>query len=129
MMARAESAGGGETAATKTSTFDPKKAPDFVKRFENVQAQIDEIMAAARDEAAPLYEDLDQIKKEAHEAGLPRKELNSLISKRKALRKADGVRAKLTKEQQDNFDAMEKEMGGFAETPLGGAALTVVRPH
>lgn len=110
--------------ATTSGTFDASKVPSYVERVEDVQSQIDEIMEDAREKCAPLREDIEAIKKEAHEEfSIPRRELNAKISERKLRRKADAVRGRLSPEQQDNFDIMSKSLGELADTPLGRAAL------
>lgn len=109
--------------STTTGSFDASKAPPYISRIETVQGQIDAIMATAQEECAPLREDIASIKKEAHDnASLPRRELNSLIAKRKSLAKAENVRGRLSPEQRDNFDAMELALGQLKDTELGKAA-------
>lgn len=97
--------------ALRGNGFDPEKTRSFVERIEELQAEIDDIMAKAKDEAAPLREDIGEVKKEAHESGLPRKELNAAISKRRLLKKAEAIRANLSEEQQDNLDKIEQALG------------------
>lgn len=110
------------------TSFDVSKVPSFVERVETVQDEIDDIMEAAREECAPLREDIEEIKKEAHEEfSIPRRELNAKISERRARRKADAIRDRLSPEQQDNFDQMSKALGELAETPLGKAALSTTK--
>jgi hypothetical protein len=117
-MAKKASAGG-----EGHNSFDPKNVPQYVRRVEEVQAQIDDIMAAARDEAAPLREDIAAIKKEAHDThSIPRMELNVAIAQRRDWRRAEARRTRLSGPQQDNLDSIQHELGGFGDTPLGAAA-------
>lgn len=107
------------------NSYDRDVVLAIVESVEDVQAQIDKIMQAAKDECAPLREDIAEIKKSANEDdGLPRKELNSILQKRRLLRKAEDVRNKLSTEQQDEFDNLEHALGMLSDTPLGQAAIS-----
>lgn len=99
--------------------YDPNMVSNFVQRIESVQAEIDEIAQKAKDEQAPHRDDIKEIKREAADAGLPRKELNAIIQQRKLERKAAGVPENLTEEQREQFDLM---IGCLAGTPLAEAA-------
>jgi demethoxyubiquinone hydroxylase (CLK1/Coq7/Cat5 family) len=102
-------------------SFEAKNCKAYVERIERIQSEIDENLADVREENEPLYADIAAIKKEARENhSIPARELNSIIAKRKMLRKAEAVRAKLSDEQKDNFDAMELVLG-MGE--LGAAAI------
>jgi vacuolar-type H+-ATPase subunit E/Vma4 len=117
---------GGEATgveAIRGNGYDKVMTQEFVDQIEENQATIDEIMQAARDKCAPIREDINAIKKDAHEKGLPRRELNAVLSKRRALAKADAIREKLSAEQQDNFDQIEQALGMLLDTPLGAAAM------
>lgn len=114
-----------ESATESTGTISAetaKTAKSFLERIESVQADIDKIKADAAEECAPLYDDIASIKREAHDAGIPRREFNSLISERKLLKKAEALRASLSEDQQHNFDQMKLALGDLAETELGRAA-------
>ena len=110
-------------SAMRGNGYDSDAVKGFVDRIENVQDEIDETMNAAKEECAPLREDIAQIKKEAHDAGLPLRELNMAITKRRAMRRIDAMREKLSGEQKDNFDQIEKALGMYRELPLMSAAL------
>lgn len=112
------------TGGKATNGFDAEKVGPYVDRIENLQDEIDGIMLEAREKCEPLRADIAGIKKDSREEdSIPARELNSVIRKRRLLRKADGVRESLSEEQQQNFDDMEKALGMLADTPLGGAAL------
>ncbi len=115
-------------SALRGNGFDPEKVQDFVKRIESCQADIDEIMQDAKNDCAPHREDIDAIKDEAHNAGLPRRALNAVISKRRAERRAEEIREKLNEEQQSDFDKLLLALGDLAETDLGKAALEKAAP-
>lgn len=97
--------------------------PEYVDRVENLQDQIDDIMQAAKDKAAPLREDIGNVKKEAHDrTGVSRKVFNAKLQERRLRTKADGVREGLSSEHQDEFDQVSKTLGDLDGTPLGQAA-------
>lgn len=108
--------------AIRSNGYDPEHTQAYVDRIEETQGEIDAIMQEAKDKCAPLREDIAEVKKEAHDAGLPRKELNAVVSKRRLLRKADEIRGTLSDEQADNFDQLEQALGMLKDTPLGRAA-------
>lgn len=109
--------------AQKSNGFDADQAPQYVGRIEELQKQIDDIMDAAKKAAAPLREDIAEVKKEANEnANIPRKELNATIQKRRLLAKADAVTTKLSDVQKDNFDRIWGAFDDLDDTPLGRAA-------
>lgn len=109
--------------AIRGNGYDKVMTQEFVDHIEECQATIDEIMQAARDKCAPIREDINGIKKDAHEKGLPRRELNAVLSKRRALAKADAIREKLSDEQKDSFDQIEQALGMLSDLPLGIAAI------
>ena len=120
-MARQKKATDGKSAtgveALRGAGYDKGITQEIVERIENVQADIDAIMSKAQDECAPLREDIDAIKEEAHNKGLPRLELNAILSKRRALRRAEAIREKLNDEQKDNFDQLEFALDMRDEQP------------
>lgn len=109
---------------SKTNGFDPETIKGIVDEVELAQAEIDQIMKEAQAKCAPLREEITDIKKTANEEhGIPRKELNAVLQERRLLMKADGVRNKLSPEQQDPFDNLKLALGMLGQTPLGQAAL------
>lgn len=92
----------------------------FVERIENVQADIDAIAEAKKEEQAPLRDDMKELKREAADAGIARKELNSILAQRKDLKKAQARRSKLDEDQQATFDSY---IGDLKDTPLGKFAF------
>lgn len=110
-------------SALRKNGYDAEKVQGFVDEIEEAQDSIDEIMDKAKDDCVGHREVIADIKKAAHDAGLPRRELNMAIAKRRAMRRIDAMRSKLAPEQQDNFDQIEKALGMYRELPLMGAAL------
>ena len=110
-------------SALRGNGYDAEKVQGFVSEIEEAQDEIDAIMDEAKEECVKHREAIADIKKAAHDAGLPRRELNMAIAKRRAMRRIDAMRAKLAEEQRDNFDQIEKALGMYSELPLMGAAL------
>jgi len=105
------------------NTFSKTKLERFLKRIRAEQNEIDKIMADAKDEASPHREAISNIKKEAHEAGIPRKEFNALIRYDRMTRLVEGIRDGLSKDEAILYDDMRRMLGFLADTPLGEAAL------
>jgi len=122
MAKRAKRDDGEGVKALRGAGYDSDMVRSYVERIETLQEEIDEKMQAAKDECQPLREDIGGVKTEAHEAGIPRKELNAKLQERRLRRKADAVRGMLTDEQAENFDQLSKALGDFDSTELGKAA-------
>lgn len=120
--AKTETEGHG-VSALRGNGYDAEKVKGFVSEIEEAQDEIDKIMDAAKDDCVEYRDQIADIKKAAHDAGLPRRELNMAIAKRRAMRRIDAMRSKLDDEQKDNFDQLEKALGQYRELPLMGAAL------
>lgn len=120
--AKTETEGHG-VSALRGNGYDADKVKGFVSEIEEAQDEIDQIMADAKDDCVKHREAIADIKKAAQDAGLPRKELNMAIAKRRAMRRIDAMRGKLSAEQRDNFDQIENALGMYRELPLMGAAL------
>lgn len=121
-MGRKKDGDSGGGRALRSGGFDQEVTQTFVGRYENLQKEIDGIMAAAKEDCTPLREDMAGLLKEAHEAGLPRREFNAILRKRKLLGKIDAIRPGLSEEQQANFDSLDMFLGDLNDTPLGLAA-------
>lgn len=59
------------------------KAQDFVSRIEACQAEIDAIMAKAKEDCQPHRDDIKEIKDEALNEGFKEKPFNAVVRKRK----------------------------------------------
>ena len=114
-----------KTAVAKSNGYDPNKVKAYTQRVENIQGEIDEIMAKAKEECAPLRDDMKGVKKQAcDEIGVTPKVFNTMISERRLRAKADRKRDELDTDQQDSYDTLLHALGDFANTGLGGAALS-----
>jgi nucleotide-binding universal stress UspA family protein len=127
---------GNGVSALRGNGFDKAMVQSFMERIGAVQTNIDEIMAAAKEECAPLREDIAAIKREAHDAGIPRMEFNAVITERRAIARVEAIREKMSEEQADNFDKLKLALGDLADTDLGRAArrtageqIEGARPH
>lgn len=128
-MARRAKPNGDDTgvSAIRGNGYDSEQVQSFVDRVENLEGEVEVIMENARDECEPIKADVKAVKDEAKSAGIPKKELNAILSKRKKLRAVEKIRAKLSPTEQDNFDQLEKSLGMFGDTPLGRAVLDQAR--
>lgn len=115
----------GEGAKATPNGYDSDAVEAVVDEIETLQGRIDEIMQEAKDKCAPIADDIKAVKKAANEDhGIPRKEFNALLSKRRFLRKAENADAALSDEQKVQFDLLQQSLGMLSDTPLGRAAMT-----
>lgn len=120
----------GGSAVLEDETADKMNAPGlngkkllkFIKRYENVQADIDATMKAAQDECIPTREDQAAIVKEAAEAGFSKKEFKTVLRKRRLQDKIDHVADSLDADQRETYDQFLHALGDLADTELGKAA-------
>lgn len=115
-----------ETATDEQTTAtnqDWSRAEPFIKRIDSMQSEIDAIMDAAKEECAPLREDIKVIKTEAEDAGFRKRPLNAVIGERRDIRRANARRAKLDEDQRDDYDKIKHALGMLEDLPLGEAAL------
>lgn len=107
-----------------TNGTDPEEIMNFVKRIENLQADLDDIAALAKENAAPVREDMASVRREAHDAGIGKKEFAALIRKRRYELKANHAGDSLDLAQRANLEAMLESLDRLAEQlgPIGEAA-------
>lgn len=98
-------------------------ATGYVERIETLDAEIDEIMAAAREKCQPIKDDRKVIFKEAADNGIAKKPLAAVIRKRRLARRAEALRDMLSDEQAETYDSILHALGDLADLPLGKAAL------
>ncbi len=80
-------------------------------------------MSNARAACQPDRDDIKVIKRQAAEAGIPKKELSAVIRKRRLLKKAEHVHESLNETKQETFDQIQFALGMLADLPRGRAAL------
>jgi hypothetical protein len=104
--------------------FDPDQLSDFVTKIEYCQSKIDEITAAAREKAAPLRDDIVDLKREASDVGIGRIELAAVLRKRRLEHRAAHVSDSLDLAERANFEEMISSLERLAEQlpGLGEAA-------
>lgn len=95
---------------TKTNGINSEQLKGFVAEIEDEQAKIDEIMKNAQIACQPHIDQIKAIKKEAAEAGIPKKPLSAKLRERGLRRKADGCRESLSEEQREIFDEISQKM-------------------
>ena len=120
----AKAKGSGETRTTKPGRngFDPDLVSSLCEQIETVQASIDKIMANAKEECAPLREDIQALKQEAVDQDIPRQAFNAVLSERRLQRKAEAIRGKLTEKVQDDYDQLRHALGMLAEEAMSDGA-------
>lgn len=95
---------------TKTNGINTEQLKGFVAEIEDEQAKIDEIMRNAQIACQPHVDQIKAIKKEAAEAGIPKKPLSAKLRERGLRRKADSCRETLSEEQREIFDEISQKM-------------------
>jgi hypothetical protein len=111
-------------AAERSNGINESQLKGFVAEIEDEQFKIDEIMSNAAAACQPHVDQIKAIKKEAAEAGIPKKPLSAKLRERGLRRKADKCREVLSEEQRDIFDEISLKLNDLAESlgPLGEAA-------
>ena len=95
---------------TKTNGINSEQLKGFVAEIEAEQDAIDEIMRNAQAACQPHIDQIKAIKKEAAEAGIPKKPLAAKIRERGLRRKADRCRETLSEDQREIFDEISQKM-------------------
>jgi hypothetical protein len=114
----------GKTVHATVNGYDSDVVESLVDEIEAEQAKIDAIMDDAKAKCATHSDAIKDLKKAANEEhGIPRKEFNAILSKRRYLQKAENADAKLSDEQKSEFMKLEEALGMLAGTPLGQAAM------
>jgi ribosomal protein L12E/L44/L45/RPP1/RPP2 len=106
-----ESDVGGATIHSIANGINEAKLKGFVAEIEDEQSKIDEIMKNAAAACQPHIDQIKAIKKEAAEAGIPKKPLSAKVRERTLLRKAETCRGVLSEEQRDIFDEITQKLG------------------
>jgi hypothetical protein len=85
--------------------YDGELIDRLCSEIEDEQAEIDAIMAKAADDCRPFQQSIKDIKKRASEEyGLPIKEFNGWVRRRKYLRKAAEIPNSMHEQERENFD-------------------------
>lgn len=95
---------------TKSNGINAQQLKGFVAEIENEQDAIDEIMRNAQAACQPHIDQIKAIKKEAAEAGIPKKPLSAKLRERGLRRKADRCRETLSDDQREIFDEISQKM-------------------
>lgn len=118
----ADDAGDG-VAAFRGNGFDPAILGAFNFRIENLYGDLGTEKSESMLRCKAIHSDIDEVLKEAKNAGIPKSEFKAVIKKRTLLAKAEAIREDLEGDRQNNFDQIEIALGKFAETGLGAAAV------
>ncbi len=110
-------------SAFRGNGFDPAILGAFNARIENLMTDLGLEKSESMTRCKAIHQDIDEVLKEAKNAGIPKREFKAVIKKRTLLARAEEIRADLEGESVDAFDQIEFALGKFAETELGAAAV------
>jgi len=99
-----------DQSAERSNGINAGQLKQFVEEIEDEQAKIDEIMKNAQAACQPHVDEIKRLKKEAAEAGIPKKPLAAKLRERGLRRKADGCREILSDEQRDIYDEISQKL-------------------
>lgn len=114
---------GNGVSAFRGNGYDPVILGSFNQRIESLYGDLATEKGESMARCRAIHQDIDEVLKEAKNAGIPKKEFKAVIKKRTLLAKAEEIRADLEGESVDTFDQIEFALGKFAETELGAAAV------
>lgn len=114
---------GNGVAAFRGNGYDPQILGAFNQRIESLHADLATEKGESMARCRAIHLDIDEVLKEAKNAGIPKKEFKAVIKKRTLLAKAEAIRADMEGESENTFDQIEIALGKFAETELGAAAV------
>ena len=120
----AESGGANSGAGAKRGNgYDKEQVESFVERILNVHGEIAAETSAMMLACKNMRKDITEILNEAKAAGIPKKALRKVVSKRILESKIEGLRDDLEGDDQDAYDNLLHALGDLGGTPLGAAAL------
>lgn len=114
---------GAGVSAFRGNGFDPTILGEFSARIENLMADLGLEKSESMTRCKAIHQDIDEVLKEAKNAGIPKREFKAVIKKRTLLAKANALREDMEGDSQTAFDQIEFALGKFAETDLGAAAM------
>lgn len=102
-------------------------AEGFVTRLENLDKDLGKLKSEHMLKCKDVRSDIKEVYKEAEDAGLPKKALKAVVNARALERKAKAEREDLADiDMQSKYDAIRHQLGDYADTPLGAAAVAAV---
>ncbi len=113
-----------EGTARRGNGFDPEQVRAFVQRVEILEGEIEVFKADCKANCEPIREDIKGIIVDAEGAGIPKKELKSVLARRAAERKIETKRDALNEYEKTNYDDLRLALGELRDLPLGQAALS-----
>jgi hypothetical protein len=113
----------------ETNGYDADALIGFVQRIESLQSEIDQEAAEFKERCAPFREDMKQVRREAHDAGIGKQEFAAVIRRRRLEHKAAHAGDALDLAQRANYAAYLESLERLAEQvgPLGVAAAEHAR--
>jgi uncharacterized protein (UPF0335 family) len=120
--AKTETEGHG-VSAVRGNGFDPDAVTGFVERIEDRYAELNKIASKRMEESKSVRVDIDEIYKEAKNAGIPKKALKQVIKKRGLLADIEECGTNLEGDDETAFEQLQSSLGMLRDTPLGKSAL------
>jgi len=110
-------------ANSKPNEFDPDVLREIVKKYDELNEELASEKGAFMKRARTIGDRRKNLLVEAKQRGIPTGILTKTLKVRDHIHKAQGIRDDLEPDDQHQFDTMAKALGGFADTPLGEAAM------
>ena len=124
--AKVETEGHG-VSAVRGNGFDPEAVEGFVERIEDRHGELNKIASARMEESKRVRVEIDEIYKEAKNAGIPKKALKQVVKKRGLLADIEECGSDLEGDDERAFGQLQSALGMFRDTDLGKAALAGAR--
>lgn len=110
-------------AARKSNGFDGDKLKGYLKKLDELQAEIESSKGAHMNRCQKIRGSMDVVFEEAKALGIPKKVLKAHCDLRRLEAKKSAVVDKLGDDDAETFDAVADALGDFAQLPLGAAAV------
>lgn len=120
--AKTETGDGHGVSAVRGNGFDPAAVKGFVERIEDRHGELNRIASVRMAESKDVRVEIDEIYKEAKNAGIPKKALKQVIKKRGLIADIEECGSDLEGDDDLAFDQLQNCLGMLKDTPLGQAA-------
>lgn len=116
-----------EATPGSSNGFKPELLQEFLKRIDNVKADIASETGTFMSTIKGMREDIKKIYTEAKDAGVPMRALKAEVKLRELDREKHKVVAGLEEEDRETLEMIQHALGDLASTPLGQAAQANAR--
>lgn len=107
---------------------DPEKLKSFIDRIDNLTADLESEKGSYMSRCKVIREDIKVVKQEASDAGIPKRQLNTILKRITLHSKFEAARDDMDGDDVDLLDQMEHGLGLFEDTPLGSTAESDTKP-